>query len=814
MNGLVRCFLAAALCAVGLGFQESDPFSKDRQQAAEYVNKGLLDRALVLLEDGAKRAESAGVKETAAQLLIQAADLYREENRRAPHLETLIRAGALASGTPLEPVATNYLALALIEGQIDAGNIETALEGLGEIFDDKVSEVRQPDARRALLAETLSLRQRIQIQVAGYIDDSASQSAARVQEPLRRVLEVLLSDDPGKRPRSVAGSVEWLDQQQPWGRRLFEVALHINEREAVIEGGFTDERAREMRLAQDASERGTILGDLNRIDEAIQLKRGALDVFHKYNIFRDSAVAASNLCGLLLKKGDSESLLSAFMASRLVMGLVESQTFVQVAQTVDPFLQEYRRDYERHAMLLWTRYLTQLATQNDQAADGLDEFLIHEDRFLFRSVRRDMAVYHDLGETIGRDSEMRARLDRSLGTALRAERSQDRTAREIAGRDFVTALEDIKRRETRTIGLDPTITAFMKNVRAGMAESDGVLMYFTAPGGQMHAALIGARDARIFPLAKADPERLRYLTARLNKQIVASPQGILDELSAALVAPLPPLARRLTIVLHPDLLGIPFEALKTADGKLLVDAHEVRYAFGLYRNVGMAGTAAPVRRAMVVGAEAFDGGIESLPQSRQEVEGVRALLTGLKVEVVPRESLPETGGALLSDPSVYQLIHISTHSRLDETTPILDSLLFPKDRIYAHHFALAPARASLVVLSACALYQRRADRLYPVSGVTTAALARIAPQVLSPLWEVNAAATRVFMLRFYSAYAGHGDAPAALARAKRDFASGDGLREWLKTSRIADVDEDDIAEYRRPYYWAPFVLTTGVQSQE
>jgi CHAT domain-containing protein len=825
MNWSARLPLVAVLCTLPLwsqaqALQATDTFSKDIEEALGYVNAGLPDRALVLLEDVAKRAEATGQKESAVDALIGCRLLPPAEQAR-----TGVRGfGSRRSPGPRDPrggTRGSFLALATIEGQIDLGNFETAAQGLAEIYADKLPKLWQvrgnlvgaEDTRTSLESKTLSLRQDLEIRIARMTAEDHPQSAAVLAEADRRMLQALLSDDPGTKPRGLAVSIAWLDQSRPWMRSLLEAALKTNARLRELHRQYSDPVSREINLAQDDSHRGVILGALGQLDEAIRLTETALQVFHTYNLLA-SVDAAEHLCELLLQKGDNDSRGRAVKVSRLVVGLVEGETFVQVAQTVDPFLQEYRNAYKRHAGLLWTRYQELLKMQSGEAREALNEVLIHEDRFNFRAVRRDMAVYHDLGESIAADDAARSRIDERLEAVLRAERTAAAEQRALAARDFVTALEDIKRKETRRIGIDPTITAFMKNVTAGMSANDGVLMYFTNPGGETYAALIGAGDTRIYPLgAGATAEGLGNLVSRLEKEIAASPQATLDRLSAMLIAPLPQLPRRLTVVLNPHILGVPFEALKTPDGRLLIETHEIRYTFGLYRNVGTWSPPASIRRAMVVGAEAFDDNtVESLPQSRQEVEGIRALLSRLKVGVTPQEGMPQKGDALLADQAPYQLIHISTHSRLDGTVPILDSLLFPKDRIYAHQFALAPLRSDLVVLSACALYQRRSDRLYPVSGLTMAALARVAPQVLSPLWEVNADATYIFMLRFYSALAERGDAIAALAQTKRDFASGSGLRQWLKSSGIHHVRHEDVSEYRQPYYWAPFVLTTGVSS--
>jgi CHAT domain-containing protein len=224
-------------------------------------------------------------------------------------------------------------------------------------------------------------------------------------------------------------------------------------------------------------------------------------------------------------------------------------------------------------------------------------------------------------------------------------------------------------------------------------------------------------------------------------------------------------------------------------------------------------------RAFVIGAETFGAADEPpLPESRVEVETLRALLGAAGAEVLPREAMPDIASALVTDAAAYQVVHVSTHSQLEQLeltpVPILDSLLFPRGGIYAYEFALASMRSSLVVLSACELYKRRGDRLYPVSGLTIASLARIAPQIISTLWQADAKATSLFMARFYSRLVESGDAALALATTKRDFARGDdGLLDLAKHLHLSYISSQDIADYRKPLYWAPFVLAVGVSQQ-
>jgi hypothetical protein len=134
MNWSARLPLVAVLCTLPLwsqaqALQATDTFSKDIEEALGYVNAGLPDRALVLLEDVAKRAEATGQKESAVEALIRAADYYRQQNRREPAFGALVRAGALAQGTPVEVPAGAFWRLPPSRARSTLGTLKPPRKG-------------------------------------------------------------------------------------------------------------------------------------------------------------------------------------------------------------------------------------------------------------------------------------------------------------------------------------------------------------------------------------------------------------------------------------------------------------------------------------------------------------------------------------------------------------------------------------------------------------------------------------------------------------------------------------------------------------
>jgi hypothetical protein len=288
----------------------------------------------------------------------------------------------------------------------------------------------------------------------------------------------------------------------------------------------------------------------------------------------------------------------------------------------------------------------------------------------------------------------------------------------------------------------------------------------------------------------------------------ADMRGTLGRLSKALWHPLGDLPGYLTIVLTPDLIGLPFESLLLQNGKPVITAHRIRYAFGLESAIGAVHGQQAYHRAFVVGAS-----MANLLEAKKEVEGLRRFLDRQGIAVSPAESLPGEGGPLFYETGESDVIHVSTHSSIDKDLSMMDALRFPHDNIYAYELAFSPARANLMILSACELFTQHArkaedSRMNPVSGITIAVMARVAPQVISTLWSVNPEATRVFMLRFHDALLQYQEPSAALAATKRDFLDPPGLKKWLESTNV-EPPVTPVEEYRKPYYWAPFVLITS-----
>lgn len=151
-----------------------------------------------------------------------------------------------------------------------------------------------------------------------------------------------------------------------------------------------------------------------------------------------------------------------------------------------------------------------------------------------------------------------------------------------------------------------------------------------------------------------------------------------------------------------------------------------------------------------------------------------------------------TSGAL----SGYRILHFATHSWASSEQPELSALVLsridsagrPLDGVlWAHEIATLHLSADLVVLSACDSGLGTAIHGEGLVGLSDAFFRAGVPRVVASLWRVDDEAAAELMRRFYQGFLRRG-LPAA---------------ESLRRAQLAIRAE---RRWRRPYYWAGFVL--------
>ncbi len=183
-----------------------------------------------------------------------------------------------------------------------------------------------------------------------------------------------------------------------------------------------------------------------------------------------------------------------------------------------------------------------------------------------------------------------------------------------------------------------------------------------------------------------------------------------------------------------------------------------------------------------------------LPYTKAEVEGIAALFPAGQVALYLRENAREEQ-LKGEDLRRYRHLHFATHGIIDEKNPQRSSIVFtldddPTDDGFLQMNEIFRLRlaADLVVLSACNTARGKLVRGEGMIGLSRAFFYAGARSLVASLWPVSDRSTARLMEHFYRNLQQGLPKDEALCQAKR---------EMLQSPHAA---------WRRPFYWAPFVI--------
>ena len=286
------------------------------------------------------------------------------------------------------------------------------------------------------------------------------------------------------------------------------------------------------------------------------------------------------------------------------------------------------------------------------------------------------------------------------------------------------------------------------------------------------------------------------------------------DLERLLIAPVKDLlprqpASRLTIVPHGPLFALSFAGLRGADGRTLLEAHDLHYvpAIGalVEPTAARASGASAVDGALVVGDPGplqTEPGMEplpALPWARREVAAVRSALGGRATVLTAADATESAVRAALTG---RRVLHFATHGVVSNatTTPSFLALHASAEgdgRLLADEVYDLRLDADLVVLSACrtALGPVEGDG---VIGFARAFLAAGARSVVATQWDVSDRVSYEVMREFYARRAQGASKSRALRGAQLAV---------LRALRAGTIRIDGVALPETPRLWAGFVLT-------
>jgi CHAT domain-containing protein len=183
----------------------------------------------------------------------------------------------------------------------------------------------------------------------------------------------------------------------------------------------------------------------------------------------------------------------------------------------------------------------------------------------------------------------------------------------------------------------------------------------------------------------------------------------------------------------------------------------------------------------------------ALPYAVTEIEGVaRHFAPADRTVLVETAATPAAYAE--ATPGRFTFIHFVAHATASRTSP-LDSaiVLADNDRpayLSARTILTLPLRARLITVSACDSAGTRAYAGEGLVGLSWAFLRAGAHEVVAALWQVDDASTAALMTGLY-----------------QRLMAGEEPTEALRATKLAMLKSDSV--YRKPYYWAPFVLYSG-----
>jgi len=294
-----------------------------------------------------------------------------------------------------------------------------------------------------------------------------------------------------------------------------------------------------------------------------------------------------------------------------------------------------------------------------------------------------------------------------------------------------------------------------------------------------------------------------------------------------------------TLVIVPDgiLWEVPFQALKPkADRYLLQDSviyyapsftvlQEMKQERNLRATASIGslpsgnGKHADQRqedlRLLIVGNPLFPAGHDSLQGTGELATRLENLYGKTNTRVYTEATAAEE--RITNEASNYQVIHLGTHSFLDDDDPMYSYVMFSRGEegptealsedevldlsqdmgkdgfLEAWEIMDLELNAQLVVLSACETARGRVGNGEGIVGLSWSLFIAGAPSTVVSQWNVEEKSTNELMFFFHENFVRRGQTPQA----------GDSLAEALQKASLKLMESPD---YRHPYYWAGFVV--------
>ncbi|WP_432738053.1 CHAT domain-containing protein [Maridesulfovibrio sp. FT414] len=238
-------------------------------------------------------------------------------------------------------------------------------------------------------------------------------------------------------------------------------------------------------------------------------------------------------------------------------------------------------------------------------------------------------------------------------------------------------------------------------------------------------------------------------------------------------------SKRLIIIPHKALHYLPFQALRSRQGYLILK-HSISYSPSVtVLSIVERKPVYPEEAALIIGNPT-----KNLPFAEEESISIGKIVPKSKVSIGSNG----TETMLKEQAGEYSIIHIATHGLFDSVEPMNSKLLLsPDDRndgsLRATELFSCRWKASLVTLSACETGISKYNLGDELIGLQRAVFFAGTKSLLASAWKVDDKSTGYLMKQFYRYLKGN----------PKDVA--------LQKAQI-----DTLNKYGRPYHWASFKL--------
>jgi CHAT domain-containing protein len=255
----------------------------------------------------------------------------------------------------------------------------------------------------------------------------------------------------------------------------------------------------------------------------------------------------------------------------------------------------------------------------------------------------------------------------------------------------------------------------------------------------------------------------------------------------------------LLIIPDDELNSLPFEALQDEEGKYLIEKFNVQYQYStaLLRDDHKPKIINNASLAMAPFSGSGNAVFSKLAYSKNEVEN-------LEGHVLLDSAA--TKNKLLTDADKYGILHLATHTIVNDTVPEKSLIAFypvagktPNDNnLYVQEiYNLKLDSTQLVILSACETGTGQLSKGEGLMSIARAFTYAGCPNIIASLWKADDKSTAWIIQRFYHYLQNGAPAAAALQKAKLDYLQS------------PDIEK----RFKSPNYWAHLVLT-GIPERE